>query len=84
LIGLTTSAAWAAAAWFAGLLVLSVQAWLSPEAGRVGLWTVVASALQLLIYAACAWLLLLVAVTYSRQRRQALSEATEPLPTTTL
>jgi hypothetical protein len=84
LIGFTTAAAWAVAAWFAGILVLSVQAWLSPEAGRVGIWTVFASVIQLLIYAACAWLLFLVFMAYSRQRRQAINQTTEPLPTTTL
>ena len=84
LIGFTTTAAWAVAAWFAGILVFSVQAWLSPEAGRVGVWTVFASAIQLLLYAASAGLLLLVFMAYSRQLRQALKQSMEPLPTTTL
>ena len=84
LIGLTTSAAWAATAWFAGILALSVRAWLSPEAARVGLWTVCASGLQLLIYATCACLLLLIFMTYGRQRRQAINQTMDALPTTTL
>ena len=84
MIGFTTCAAWAVAAWFVGILVLSVRAWLLPEAGRVGVWTVFASAIQLVIYAACAWLMFLVFMASSRQRRQALNQTMEPLPTTTL
>jgi uncharacterized membrane-anchored protein YitT (DUF2179 family) len=69
---------------FLSVVVLSVVAWRSPEAGTVGWWTISISSIQLIIYSLCAFLLWRVGIVTRRQRKEARMLAMGPLRTTTL
>ena len=53
---------------FLSVVVLSVIAWRSPDAGTVGWWTISSSTIQLLTYGLCAVLLWRLGVVTRRQR----------------